>query len=36
MVVLRICKNEDPIKNEGTWLLTLYFDFSDGQRQLPP
>ena len=38
MVVLVTCKNEeDPIKNEGTRVLTsLYVDFSDAQGQLTP
>ena len=38
MVILFTCKNEeDPIKNEGTRVLTrLYFDFSDTQGQLTP
>ena len=36
--VLVTCKNEqDPIKNEGTRVLTsLLFDFSDAQGQLTP
>ena len=36
MVILVTCKNEeDPIKNEGTRVLTrLYVDFSDTQGQL--
>ena len=36
IVVLVTCKNEeDPIKNEGARVLTsLFFDFSDAQRQL--
>ena len=38
MLVLVTCKNEeDPIKNEGTRVLTsLYIDFSDAQGQLTP
>ena len=38
MVVLLTCKNEeDPIKKEGTGMLTrLYVVFSDAQGQLPP
>ena len=38
MVVLVTCKNEeDPIKNEGTRVLTtLSIDFSDAQGQLTP
>ena len=38
IVVLVTCKNEeDPIKNEGTRVLTsLLFDFSDTQWQLTP
>ena len=38
MIVLITCKNEeDPIKNEGTRVLTrLYVDFSDTQGQLTP
>ena len=37
MAVLVTCKNEDPIKNEGTTALTrLYVDFSDTQGQLTP
>ena len=38
IVVLVTCKNEkDPIKNEGTRMLTsLLFDFSDTQGQLTP
>ena len=35
MVVLITYKNEeDPIKNEGARVLTLYIDFSDAQGQL--
>ena len=36
MVVLVTCKNEeDPIKNEGTRVLTtLYINFSDAQGQI--
>ena len=35
IAVLVICKNEDdPIKNEGARVLTLYIDFSDAQGQL--
>ena len=32
------CKNEeDPIKNEGARVVpTVFFNFSDAQRQLPP
>ena len=38
MVVLVICKNEeDPIKNEGTRVVTrLFIDFSNAQGQLTP
>ena len=37
MVVLVICKNEDPIKNEGARVLTtLYIDFSEAQEQVSP
>ena len=38
LVVLVTCKNEeDPIKNEGSRMLTsLLFDFSDAQGQLTP
>ena len=38
MVVLLTCKNEeDPIKKEGTGVLTrLYVVFSDAQGQLTP
>ena len=38
IVVLLTCKNEkDPIKNEGTRVLTsLLFNFSDAQGQLTP
>ena len=38
MVVLVTCKNEeDPIKNEGTRVVTtLFIDFSDAQGQLTP
>ena len=38
MVVLVTCKNdEDPIKNEGTRVVTILFiDFSDTQGQLIP
>ena len=37
MVVLVICKNEDPIKNEGASVVTrLFIDFSDAQGQLTP
>ena len=38
MAVLLTCKNEkDPIKNEGTRVLTrLYIDFSHAQGQLAP
>ena len=38
MVVLVTCKNEeDPIKNEGTRVVTtLFIDFSDSQGQLAP
>ena len=38
MVVLHTCKNEeDPIKNEGTRVLTRSYDvFSDAQGQLTP
>ena len=35
MVVLVACKNaEDPIKNKGTRLVTLFLEFSDAQGQL--
>ena len=35
MAALIICKNEDPIKNESTRVVTtLYIDFSDIQGQL--
>ena len=35
MVVLVTCKNkEDPIKNEGARVFTLYIDFSDAQGQI--
>ena len=37
IVILRTCKNEDSIKNEGARVLTsLLFDFSDAQGQLTP
>ena len=37
MAVLVICKNEDPIKNEGARVLTiLYIDFSEAQGQVSP
>ena len=38
MVVLVTCINEeDPIKNEGTYVLaTLYSDFPDAQGQVTP
>ena len=38
MVVLVTCKNErDPIKNEGTRVVTtLFIDFSEAQGQLTP
>ena len=37
MAVLITCKNEDPIKNRGSRVLTrLYVDFSDTQGQLTP
>ena len=34
MVVLVTCKNEDPFKNDGTRVVTLFIDFSDAQGQL--
>ena len=35
MVLLLTCKNkEDPIKNEGARVFTLYIDFSDAQGQI--
>ena len=35
MIVLLTCKNkEDPIKNEGARMFTLYIDFSDAQGQI--
>ena len=35
MVVLVTCKNEDPIKNKGSIVVTtLFIDFSDDQGQL--
>ena len=35
MVVLVTCKNEeDPIKNEGAGVFTLYINFSDAQGQI--
>ena len=35
MVLLVTCKNEeDPIKNKGARVGTLFFNFSDAQRQL--
>ena len=37
MVVHHTCKNEDPIKNEGTRVLTRLYDiFTDAQGQLTP
>ena len=37
MVFLVTCKNvEDPIKNEGARVFTLYIDFSDAQWQITP
>ena len=38
MGVLVACKNEEnPIKNEGAWVVTtLFIDFPDAQRQLTP
>ena len=37
MVVLVTCKNgDDPFKNEGTRVVTLFIDFSDAQGQLTP
>ena len=35
MIVLLTCKNEeDPVKNEGASVLTLYINFSDAQGQI--
>ena len=37
MSVFVACKNEDPIKNEGSRVVTtLFIDFSDAQGQLTP
>ena len=37
MSVLVACKNEeDPIKNEGARVATLFVDFADAQWQLTP
>ena len=36
MVVLLTCKNEDPIKNEGTRVLRIHINFSDTKGQLTP
>ena len=35
LVITSTCKNEeDPIKNEGARVFTLYIDFSDTQGQI--
>ena len=36
MVVLVTFKNEDPIKNEGARVFTLYINFSDAKGQVTP
>ena len=37
MSLLVACKNEeDPVKNEGARVVTLFINFSDAQGQLTP